>query len=559
MIKQIAWKRFTSKILVTIVTSAVYFLASDCNADDFTESKDQSNATVVGVKECAACHSNPSPVYQALGVTQFVRLSEAKEWLYQDKHRHSYDLVRINGISKTDMEKPERQANKRSLQILQNLKWNVSIDQTTNQWKVDDPRFAEQCLTCHVGVDHRQPILDERILQFGVQCESCHGPGSEYVKTPNHQQSDWRLKSPEEKASLGMWNVRSAVDASKVCYSCHLGDVEQNRFVTHQFYAAGHPPLPPVEIQTYLNAMPPHWRTIQEKPYPEVWQEKDSSKIALIPDANKSFEFEENYLKTNFGDDSVDENYADLKARIQKDFTKTRRSVVGASIASDMGLKLVHQLAKDEGKWGDYAAFDCAGCHQELRKPSTRVVSLGRIPGRPYPARWWVSDLNRSSEEISNNVISGELFLATFDKVPFGDRQAILSLKDQFQSELSTRHEALRRNERKPMTERDVKDWILFLLERRKEHLYDYWTARQTGWLVEIALNELVEKQAIPEAAVAEIISGLNRKLQLNIRELKPHSSVLVRLESTLNHARDFRREEVEPIFEQVIALLRKQ
>ncbi len=31
-------------------------------------------ATNVGVKECVACHSNPSPVYQRLDVTQFVRL-----------------------------------------------------------------------------------------------------------------------------------------------------------------------------------------------------------------------------------------------------------------------------------------------------------------------------------------------------------------------------------------------------------------------------------------------------------------------------------------------------
>ncbi len=34
--------------------------------------------------------------------------------------------------------------------------------------------------------------------------------------------------------------------------------------MTHEMYAAGHPPLPSVELQTFCEEMPQHWQTPRE-------------------------------------------------------------------------------------------------------------------------------------------------------------------------------------------------------------------------------------------------------------------------------------------------------
>ena len=74
----------------------------------------------IGVKECAACHSAPSPIYKALGVTRFVRLVEATEWLERDKHAYAYELVRQD-LSQGELEKVERKSNKLSVDITSKL------------------------------------------------------------------------------------------------------------------------------------------------------------------------------------------------------------------------------------------------------------------------------------------------------------------------------------------------------------------------------------------------------------------------------------------------------
>ena len=79
------------------------------------------------------------------------------------------------------------------------------------------PHEAEQCLKCHVtayGEDPskfaRRPLAHED----GVQCESCHGPGSLYRKK--------KIMSDREKAvAAGMWE---ADKDDKICAACHNED-----------------------------------------------------------------------------------------------------------------------------------------------------------------------------------------------------------------------------------------------------------------------------------------------------------------------------------------------
>ncbi len=69
-----------------------------------------------------------------------------------------------------------------------------------------DPR----CLSCHT-TGHDQPISENSTRKDlrGVQCEACHGPGSEY-------KSMKVMKDPELSRANGLWDV-----TREVCLRCH--------------------------------------------------------------------------------------------------------------------------------------------------------------------------------------------------------------------------------------------------------------------------------------------------------------------------------------------------
>ena len=94
----------------------------NANAVEPTYAANTADVSYIGVKECAACHSAPSPIYQFIGVTSFVRLVEATEWLERDKHAYAYKLVRQD-LSPDQLELPNRKSNKLSVEISRKLKW----------------------------------------------------------------------------------------------------------------------------------------------------------------------------------------------------------------------------------------------------------------------------------------------------------------------------------------------------------------------------------------------------------------------------------------------------
>jgi YVTN family beta-propeller protein len=74
-----------------------------------------------------------------------------------------------------------------------------------------DPQKDQRCLRCHVTGNGLEPaaFLEGFDLRDGVQCEACHGPGSDY--TPEAIMRD----KPAARAN-GLW----AVDQN-VCHTCH--------------------------------------------------------------------------------------------------------------------------------------------------------------------------------------------------------------------------------------------------------------------------------------------------------------------------------------------------
>ena len=67
-----------------------------------------------------------------------------------------------------------------------------------------------RCLSCHT-TGHDQPIFEKSMRKDlrGVQCEACHGPGSEY-------KSMRVMKNPKMARENGLWDV-----TREVCLKCH--------------------------------------------------------------------------------------------------------------------------------------------------------------------------------------------------------------------------------------------------------------------------------------------------------------------------------------------------
>lgn len=472
-------------VLTTVVTLVHVCFGQTLPDARRNEAHGDRSFTKVGVKECAACHSHPSPIYEQLRVTSFVRLREAKEWLERDKHAVAYKIVR-----------PENNALTR--EICANL-----------GWPTDGAEFATNCLTCHAGVDHLQPKLDTSTLQFGVQCESCHGAASEWTKLVHHQQESWRAKSPEEKSRLGMTNLRSPSTCAEVCFSCHIGDIDQNRFVTHAMYAAGHPPLPPVELQSLLDALPPHWKSIAEKPIAPSGNTNAEERFAL----------EDEYYRANFGPAAAS---AEFQSEIRGSLRRSQTSLLGGLVAHKVGLELIRDAAERETLWGDYALYDCAACHHELVKPSTRPLDVGRTPGRPFPATWWILNTETlSSQTISPQRATATIFSA-FDKTPFGEREVLANaLRDVFEQEHLWRS-AWGAAERRVFTTEQARAWLQSIVSSRFDTLADFSTARQTGWFVQVAAHELVDRGCMAKQPTEKLLEELSAELQLAQPQTKP-------------------------------------
>jgi excinuclease UvrABC ATPase subunit len=69
------------------------------------------------------------------------------------------------------------------------------------------PCESQECLECHT-------IKSNKFKEDGVQCESCHGPGSAY-------KSNSIMRNKEESIANGMTEYRNDGDIEKSCITCH--------------------------------------------------------------------------------------------------------------------------------------------------------------------------------------------------------------------------------------------------------------------------------------------------------------------------------------------------
>ena len=243
----------------------------------------------------SSCHGSIQPK----NITH-VAQNEYSIWAGQDKHARAYQVL------SSDV----------SIRIARIL--NLKSPPSQNQ----------KCLACHalsVAPEMRAQTFD---ISDGVSCEHCHGPAAGWLGP--HTVKDWETRTADQKAQLGMRDLRDLAVRSHTCLHCHVGTEEQS--VDHQMIAAGHPDLT-FELNLFSAVMPRHW--------------KDSDDVLW------------------FG---------------------TKEWAVGQGMQLRDSLQRLARRARSS-TWPEYSELDCFACHHSLTaaKDSWRqeVGYAGRTPGVP--------------------------------------------------------------------------------------------------------------------------------------------------------------------------------
>ncbi|MEO1994976.1 MAG: multiheme c-type cytochrome [Planctomycetaceae bacterium] len=318
-------------VYVTLEAAPEPFPAQDANAAAAAQDKPY----MMGPNRCILCHRKNFDPTKDDPSTAMCLMDESTIWKKNDKHSQAYQLL-LDDLGKNMAEKLG--------------------------WKIQDLSKRSECLSCHAGWHwHKDDDLmtpqAPRSYERGVTCESCHGPSSLWER--QHDLPEWRSKSIEDKEATGFIDVRNPERRARQCFSCHIGDAKLGRVVTHEMYAAGHPPLPGIEIETFASEMPSHWRNLRQK---QDFKHRDAFIKATRP------------------------GYAQ---HVATDLPQTKSVVIGGVMALRQSLQLFAGTARDSG-WPELAVFDCQACHHDLKVPSPRQrLGYGnRIPGRPSISAW---------------------------------------------------------------------------------------------------------------------------------------------------------------------------
>ena len=335
--------------------------------------------TFYGVGDCRGCHDNAT-----FGdpKTSTSRYTEIPIWEKEDKHALAHKVL----------------SDQRGSDMGRLLGYDVTK--------------AAECLACH-SVSAKETADTKFAASFahdeGVSCVSCHGPEiferSGQALEPSwvlrHSakgffRDEWRKLDRDFKhTKYGMADLWDPVKRTQLCASCHIGNAEQGKVVTHEMYAAGHPPLPGFEIVTFSRQMPGHWQYLREKT-PKVQE----------------------LLK-------VSKREADLE--------ETNLLAIGALVSCQEYLKLL-AAPVSKGQFPELANYDCYACHHDLTSESWRQQrGYAGVPGRPTLREWPLALVELGLVHAAQDTAEADKFVAEFhghvnalqsvlDKTPFGNQ-----------------------------------------------------------------------------------------------------------------------------------------
>ena len=395
-----------------------------------------------GTINCEQCHTSPIPTVQSTGALDRVRLTEAATWRNSDRHSKAYENLRgplgqrIGKLLGVDVLTPEAGCVQCHA---------TSID--ADRWSSNNVDFARE----------------------GVGCEACHGPSSNWVA--EHQQYPaWKNLPAANKAELGWVDVTSPSVRAEVCYSCHVGSQRDQRVISHEMFAAGHPPLTGFEIESFANRMPKHWQYPYEK-----------------PPHQPSFERTQDLL-----------------------------------VASIVGLRMSVELAMadvEQKRWPELARYDCFACHHDLADSRWRQLRTETgIPGRPELSVGSLPTVVVAAEVVDGKASAEQLvglmeqLHAPFQSASFGDPQTIVDVGPEIVRWCSFMEQQLVKESFKPEQARAVLHGIS---QQASSEYVDFDTARQLlgAWCV--VYEELVANHALPlDPTAQEQVDALLKQIQ---------------------------------------------
>jgi hypothetical protein len=417
-----------------------------------------------GNGSCVACHENASieeTRKKKLSVV-FTRGTEMTIWSTEDKHKDATKVL----------------LGERGKQMTRIL-------------GIKDVLAEKQCVSCHGVYVAKGETFDEETfsprqrVESGVSCVLCHGPHEKWVME-HAVFGGWRKKTREEKSASGLNDLWNPELRATLCAACHVGNAKEEKVVTHEMYAAGHPPLPGLEVTAFCEAMPRHWETWSEKLARMRADEEKAKNAAADPAPIRARA--ELYRKAYHFDAHPPETQ-------QLDLATT-----GAVVVFRESMRLLRSQAmqgidaKDERlAWPELAAFDCYACHHDLKAKSWRQKrGFKGAPGRPDMRPWSLALLpfslehlaqagkqapaKRQTEALHANLRDLE---KAFSAQPFGEPKAIAEKA----AELVRWSDALLAELRTCRTERaGARRLLLGLAELPSKHMLDFDSARQIAW-----------------------------------------------------------------------------
>jgi hypothetical protein len=170
-------------------------------------------------------------------------------------------------------------------------------------------------------------------------------------------------------------------------------------------YAAGHPPLPPLDLMAYSREQPRHWGLASQMPYLVSLAKKDQKK------AFDTFHF----------------RGEDVESFVVRRFVE---STIGTLRTTASLTKQLAEDAKTKNDGPDFAAFDCYSCHHDLKYPSDRQArGYDGPPGRPQfrVASFALARIVVDDEELGKQLDEARRQLAfSFGNRTYGDPDAIV-------------------------------------------------------------------------------------------------------------------------------------
>lgn len=443
----------------------------------------ESSVIYYGVNSCnnKGCHGGDAPATwikdeKGEQMPLLVRCDEAKIVEKSDKHGDAYKVLEGN-IGKV-MEKNLRE----SPYGKEYQKKHDRVYAVT-----EDPN----CLACHAVVikDAKVKAASERIgytIKDGVGCAACHGADSRWVA--NHALMVTAVKfrplsRKEKEEKYGLIDLRDPVRRTELCASCHVGSMgdekkgEHKKFVTHEMYAAGHPPLPGFEVATFSNEEPRHWRLSRER------DESILKELGLPRDRQEETHF----------------------------------VLLGGAIAFRDTMRLLQAQATDEEtkeQGLDLANYDCYSCHHDVRKNDWRRHEDWVKENKPGKARVrdWSFQLIRLTARYLDGKGGGPVAaevdagLKTLSEAIFTGNLGKIATESKKMDDLADK--LAKRVEVKYPKHDDLRPLLDAIPELYgKGRMLNYDSAREVAWAAEVIRNEYDPKNKANAANLAPIMN----------------------------------------------------